>query len=861
MKIVTRVPAYLLFLVACVLAVPVMGQSAVRRPVSASQPMIMIHADVWNTADPQKIIDLVPADLRPYVVLNISLSINHDATTGKWLTSEYGYSIAKSWIRTAAENRMWATIQPSSGGFSHFPDYATTVDLDTTLYGEFFRDYPNFIGINYAEQFWGYDDKWSLPWMERADHWSNLLKLANKYGGYVIVSFTGGFWGANLNPVAMVKRNTNLNAALRQYSRNFIIEEKFTMAYGFHDIESTSMGMWLSGFAGNYGIRFDECGWVPYASEKFPPAAGAIPYLEHLMLTGETVVDGPELIWQQSIKGLSNANTSDGYSMRRWEYYPQFVNVTLDGFRKVLDGTIRLLSRQEVVDRSKIVILNDKTSGSDRDLYHSPISLYQGLYLMDGDGTGLDQKSWFKKTGRYPAIPVVYQLIDDVANSFQVKINRSAYDSRWPTLAAKQTELNALFPEEATGDIYASRHENGWVTYNPLKTGATASGTIPFKYNTAEKMVVTYSQYSLGIVKEFAGKIQLYLTNYDNVVNTANKTDVLAFYGCSSEPTFSYTDRGSHTASALTKSWSNGVFTLNVSHNGPLDLVVNCSGTATGRATQITEASLLAPAIPSIYHGPRQYEAENFDVKSINANVTNGTSGAIRNYEGLGYVKFGTNAAASIRDTVHALKAGSYRLETRYSNAGTDVQTIDLRINGTKVGTPVFLGTGGDANFVVDTQQVVLAAGVNVITFQANAAAPSSVIFDNIVLTSTEPVPPELTVGTAAQKWVEPAEVSFQVSASDSDGTVSHIDFFANDSMIHAEWVAPYDFVWSNVAAGTYAMKAVAYDDEGNTTTQTWELVVDAVPLPIIRNRVQLPQHGHRLFDLQGRYMGRVKME
>ena len=102
-----------------------------RRPISPSQPLIMVHADVWNDADPQKIIDLIPSDLRPYVVLNISVSINHDASTGKWKTSEYGYSIAKSWLRTAAENRIWATVQPSSGG--HLADYDTTVDLDTTV--------------------------------------------------------------------------------------------------------------------------------------------------------------------------------------------------------------------------------------------------------------------------------------------------------------------------------------------------------------------------------------------------------------------------------------------------------------------------------------------------------------------------------------------------------------------------------------------------------------------------------------------------------------------------------------------------------------------------------------------------------
>jgi len=94
--------------------------SPLRRPISPQQPMWLVHIDTWNWADPQKIIDLVPMDVRPYVVFNISLSINHDAETGQWLTVEYGYETAKSWLRTCAENQVWAMIQPSSGGSATF---------------------------------------------------------------------------------------------------------------------------------------------------------------------------------------------------------------------------------------------------------------------------------------------------------------------------------------------------------------------------------------------------------------------------------------------------------------------------------------------------------------------------------------------------------------------------------------------------------------------------------------------------------------------------------------------------------------------------------------------------------------------
>ncbi len=72
------------------------------------------------------------------------------------------------------------------------------------------------------------------------------------------------------------------------------------------------------------------------------------------------------------------------------------------------------------------------TSGSDRALYSTPETLYSGLYAMDGDGTYLNQHSWTKKTGRYPAIPTVWQLTDDLAQSFRTTVKKSEYASRWP---------------------------------------------------------------------------------------------------------------------------------------------------------------------------------------------------------------------------------------------------------------------------------------------------------------------------------------------------------------------------------------------------------------------------------------------
>ena len=71
------------------------SKQELRRPVSPEQPMWIVHIDTWNYADPAKIIDLIPEDILPYVVFNISMSINYDHETHTWGMVNDGYELAK----------------------------------------------------------------------------------------------------------------------------------------------------------------------------------------------------------------------------------------------------------------------------------------------------------------------------------------------------------------------------------------------------------------------------------------------------------------------------------------------------------------------------------------------------------------------------------------------------------------------------------------------------------------------------------------------------------------------------------------------------------------------------------------------
>jgi hypothetical protein len=564
--------------------------------------------------------------------------------------------------------------------------------------------------------------------------------MSNKYGGYLTVNWCGNQYSQKINPIAMLKRNTAFRTASQQYAANYILCEKYTTVSYKSDMESICLGAYLSGYSGQYGIRYDNSGWTDSSSinANFTLATGIAPHLEHIMLTGQTVIDGPEIIWRNCTIEKSTSTTPDGFTRRNWATFAHFDNVMVDMFRKILDGTVRIPSRKEVIDRTKVVIVNDVSSGSDDSIYSSPKALFEGLYKMDNDGYYQTNKSFFKKTGRYPSIPVIYGFNDSLANTFRVKLNKSTLRNRWSGIAAKQTEFNAYFPQEYTGDLYAGRYENGWVVYNPYKTGQIATAKIPFTYNTCTSMSLALSQYSATVVKEFADKVTFYLNNYDDEVNTALKTDTIQIEGSSSEPSWSYSDRAQHKASVLTKSWINNVFTLVVKHNGALDVTVNCSGSATGRLTAFTPAEIIVPSAPDVYTGPRQYEAEFFDWKSVTSVVKSGYSGSVRKYTGQGYVILGTSASASVRDTLNVTRAGTYKLHVRYSAPG-DVSTLDLLINGSKVATPVFSKTVADSAWNIVSQDVSLNAGYNSVMLKANRTGAYSINLDNIVIEYVNP--------------------------------------------------------------------------------------------------------------------------
>jgi predicted phage tail protein len=73
--------------------------------------------------------------------------------------------------------------------------------------------------------------------------------------------------------------------------------------------------------------------------------------------------------------------------------------------------------------------------------------------------------------------------------------------------------------------------------------------------------------------------------------------------------------------------------------------------------------------------------------------------------------------------------------------------------------------------------------------------------------------------------------VTVSATASDSDGTISKVEFYAGATLIGTDTTAPYSVSWSNVAAGGYTLTAKATDNSGAATTSSGvNITVNAPP-------------------------------
>jgi len=99
-----------------------------------------------------------------------------------------------------------------------------------------------------------------------------------------------------------------------------------------------------------------------------------------------------------------------------------------------------------------------------------------------------------------------------------------------------------------------------------------------------------------------------------------------------------------------------------------------------------------------------------------------------------------------------------------------------------------------------------------------------------VIVTTNSPLSISITNPVNNALFAAPAHITINASASDSDGTVTQVQFFQGTNILGVATGAPYNLAWTNVTSGTYALTARASDDQGLVSTSGVVPVVVDIP-------------------------------
>jgi hypothetical protein len=97
-------------------------------------------------------------------------------------------------------------------------------------------------------------------------------------------------------------------------------------------------------------------------------------------------------------------------------------------------------------------------------------------------------------------------------------------------------------------------------------------------------------------------------------------------------------------------------------------------------------------------------------------------------------------------------------------------------------------------------------------------SAPVSITVGN---SANQPPVAVITSPANGATFTAPANIAINATASDNNGSVSRVDFFAGTQLVGTAATAPYSITWNNASAGTYALTAVALDNAGASGTSS----------------------------------------
>ena len=178
-------------------------------------------------------------------------------------------------------------------------------------------------------------------------------------------------------------------------------------------------------------------------------------------------------------------------------------------------------------------------------------------------------------------------------------------------------------------------------------------------------------------------------------------------------------------------------------------------------------------------------------------------------------------------DGIHLPNRATINVAASASDSDGVLTAVEFRIGSA---TGALIGRTSQAPYTAAWTNVATGsyAIVAVAYDDRNASTTSSPVH----VTVDPNVPPivSITAPAAGSRVIATANLTIAASASDSDGTIARVDFYAGATPIGSSTSAPYGIVWNAATPGTYSLTAKATDNAGAEATSP------AVPITLVSN-------------------------
>ncbi len=153
-------------------------------------------------------------------------------------------------------------------------------------------------------------------------------------------------------------------------------------------------------------------------------------------------------------------------------------------------------------------------------------------------------------------------------------------------------------------------------------------------------------------------------------------------------------------------------------------------------------------------------------------------------------------------------------VEATATDANGSINRVEFFTNGVKWRTEKVAPYTGEIQNVQPGTYVLMA-----IAFDNDAFSDTSII--TFTVTGGAPVAPNVSIisPVSGTELTEGASTDILVDATDPDGSITKVEVFVGNVMIGSDQSKPYEVKWNNMAPGTHALRAVAYDNSGMSAT------------------------------------------